>query len=113
MSSKSHQRSIQSTSRVLLVGGPRPPGNIEAYKRRFGPDVRHVCTHVQHPSADHVIREIERFRPTLVVCARGLTRTNHGKTLHAYCRRHGISYRADRGFPNPERLCVELSRRRR
>ncbi len=91
--------------KVILVGGDPRPNAILKIKLSLGlDDAIHCPTRKSDASAWRFASKLSLPRLALVVCARGLTRSQHGADLHALCRKLGIPLLNCRHLPHPNAL---------
>ncbi len=95
--------------KVLLVGGDPRPHAIEKIASSLGLDQAiHCPTRKSDPSAWRFLSKLRTPRLALVVCARGLTRTQHGVDLHELCRELGLPLLNCNHLPHPNALVAAI-----
>ncbi len=96
--------------KVLLVGGDPRPHTIEKLESSLGLDQAiHCPTRKSDPSAWRFSSKLHTPRLALVVCARGLTRTQHGADLHDLCRELGLPLLNCSRLPHPNALVAAVA----
>jgi hypothetical protein len=90
---------------VLLVGGDPHAPAVDRLKRELKlAAVVHRPTRKSDPSAWRFASALQAYGYGLVVCARGLTRTQHGRDLHETCRELGLPLLNCNHIPHPNTL---------
>lgn len=95
--------------KVLLVGGDPRPNAIERIKTALRLEAAIHCP--TRKSDASVWRFAARLRTpglALVVCARGLTRTQHGSDLHDRCRELKLPLLNCNHLPHPNTLVAGI-----
>ena len=99
--------------KMILVGGDPRPNAIEKLKSSLGLDEAiHCPTRKSDASAWRFSSKLRTPRLALVVCVRGLTRTQHGRDLHAMCRRLGLPLLNCSHLPHPNALVAAVAKAR-
>ena len=95
---------------ILLVGGERRPEAINRLKSALGlRDGVHCATRRVDPSTHCFASALRNPELVLVVCIRGLCRTQHGKDLRAMCRQAGLPWLDTTRIPHPRQLLATLA----
>ena len=98
------RRALVGTT-VLLIGGDPRPLAIERLEQGLElAAVVHRPTRKSDPSAWRFASALQAQAYGLVVCARGLTRTQHGRDLHEICRDLGLPLLNCNHIPHPNAL---------
>jgi hypothetical protein len=91
--------------KVLLVGGDPRPDCIQRIQTSLRlEEAIHCPTRKRDASAWSFASKLCTPRLVLVVCARGLTRTQHGSHLHDQCRRLNVPLLDCYHLPHPNAL---------
>ncbi len=99
--------------KMILVGGDPRPNAIEKIESILGLDEAiHCPTRKSDASARRFASKLRTPRLALVVCARGLTRTQHGADLHALCRELGLPLLNCNHLPHPNALVAAVAKAR-
>lgn len=99
--------------KMILVGGDPRPNAIEKLESILGLDEAiHCPTRKSDASAWRFASKLRTPRLALVVCARGLTRTQHGTDLHALCRELGLPLLNCNHLPHPNALVAAVAKAR-
>lgn len=99
--------------KILLVGGDPRPNAIEKIQSCLGlTEAIHCPTRKTDASAWRFLPKLHTARLALVVCARGLTRTQHGADLHALCRDLGVPLLNCNHIPHPNALVAAIAKAR-
>lgn len=99
--------------KVLLVGGDPRPTAIEKIESSLELDEAiHCPTRKSDASAWRFSSKLRTPRLALVVCARGLTRTQHGADLHELCRELGLPLLNCNHLPHPNALVAAIAKAR-
>lgn len=94
---------------VAVIGGDPRPGQIRRIESQLGfKEVVHCTTNRRDASSRRFAHVIHRSDIALVICARGLTRTQHGLDLHALCRRMGIPLLNCNHIPHPNSVLAGI-----
>lgn len=95
---------------VLLVGGERRHEALERLRSTLGlRNVVHCATRRVDPSARRFASALCNPALVLVVCIRGLCRTQHGKDVRAMCRQRGLPWLDTSRIPHPRQLLATLA----
>ena len=95
---------------VLLVGGERRHEAIDRLRSALGlREVVHCATRRVDPSAHCLSSALRNPKLVLVVCIRGLCRTQHGKDVRALCRDAGLPWIDTLRIPHPRLLLAALA----
>lgn len=98
---------------IVLVGGDPRPNATEKIRSSLGLDeVIHCPTRKTDASAWRFLPKLRAARLALVVCARGLTRTQHGADLHTLCRELGVPLLNCNHIPHPNALVAAIAKAR-
>lgn len=105
------QNALRGT-RVLVVGGDPRAKAILKLKLELGISEVVHCPTRPSDASDRCFRHA-LFHPelVLVICCRGLTRTNHGDRLHRVCRQLGLPWLDCDKIPHANQLLHLLSDR--
>lgn len=96
---------------VLLVGGERRHEGIDRLTSALGlRRAIHCATRRVDPSAHCFAAGLGNPELVLVVCIRGLCRTQHGKDLRAMCRQAALPLLDTSRIPHPRQLLATLAR---
>lgn len=99
--------------KMILVGGDPRPNAIEKLESSLGLDEAiHCPTRKSDASAWRFSSKLRTPRLALVVCVRGLTRTQHGRDLHAMCRKLGLPLLNCNHLPHPNALVAAVAKAR-
>lgn len=99
--------------KIVLVGGDPRPHSITRLESDLGlAAVIHCPTRKSDASAWRFLPKLRTDRLVLVVCARGLTRTQHGSELHALCRELGLPLLNCNHIPHPNALVAAIAKAR-
>ena len=94
---------------LTIVGGDARRESLARLKRDFALDrVVHCPTNRTDPSSRSFDRALRDPGVVLVVWVLGLSRTNHGKQLHALCRNLGIPWVDTFRIPHPHSLEAQV-----
>jgi len=106
-------RAALKGTRMLIVGGDPSPKTIQRLKSSLSlRQVIHCPTRKSDASARRFQFRLHDQYIALVVCARGLTRTEHGKTLHALCRGLEVPLLNCYHIPHPNNLVASIAKAR-
>lgn len=98
---------------LLLVGGDSRPNAIENLESKLGlEEAIHCPTRKSDASARRFVSKLYTPRLALVVCARGLTRSQHGSDLHDWCRELKIPLLNCNHLPHPDALIAAIVKAR-
>lgn len=98
---------------IVLVGGDPRPNAIEKIRVSLGLDEAiHCPTRKTDASAWRFLPKLRTTGLALVVCARGLTRTQHGADLHVLCRELGVPLLNCNHIPHPNALVAATAKAR-
>ncbi|MBX3388626.1 MAG: hypothetical protein KF691_04140 [Phycisphaeraceae bacterium] len=99
--------------KIVLVGGDPRPMLIENIQANLGlQKAVHCPTRKTDASSWRFLPKLHISGLALVVCARGLTRTQHGVDLHALCRESRIPLLDCHRLPHPNALVAAIVRAR-
>lgn len=99
--------------KILLVGGDPRPNAIQKIETSLGLDEAiHCPTRKTDASAWRFLPKLRTTGLVLVVCARGLTRTQHGADLHVLCRNLGVPLLNCNHLPHPNALVAGIANAR-
>lgn len=88
--------------KCVLVGGDPRPKAVKRLESVLGfSEVIHCATRKGDASASRFVTKLRTARLVLVICARGLTRTQHGADLHVLCRKFGVPLLDFNHIPHP------------
>ena len=91
--------------RMLLVGGDPRPDCIQRIQTSLRlEEAIHCPTRKADASAWRFAPKLHTPRLALVICARGLTRTQHGNDLHDLCRRLDLPLLDCYHLPHPNAI---------
>jgi len=97
---------------VLVVGGDPRADHIDRLRIQLGlGEVIHCPTRKSDPTAACFRAALGDRRLVLVICARGLCRTQHGRSLHDLCRRLGLPLLDCNRIPHPNAVIGTLLER--
>lgn len=106
-------RSALTGLMILLVGGDPRPNAIEKIHSNLGLDEAiHCPTRKTDASAWRFLPKLHTPGLALVVCARGLTRSQHGADLHTLCRELGVPLLNCNHIPHPNALVAAIVKAR-
>lgn len=95
--------------KLLLVGGDPRPNAVENIERILRlEEAIHCPTRKSDASGWRFASKLRTPRLALVVCARGLTRTQHGSDLHDWCRELEIPLLNCNHLPHPNALIAAI-----
>lgn len=95
--------------KLLLVGGDPRPNAIKNIESKLGlEEAIHCPTRKSDASAWRFVSKLRTPRLALVVCARGLTRTQHGSDLHDWCRELEVPLLNCNHLPHPNALVAAI-----
>lgn len=95
---------------VLLVGGERRHEAIDRLRSALGlREAVHCATRRVDPSAHCFSSALRNPGLVLVVCIRGLCRTQHGRDVRALCRHAGLPWIDTSRIPHPRQLLSTLA----
>lgn len=95
---------------VLLVGGERRHQAIDRLSYALGlREAVHCATRRVDPSAHCFSSALRNPELVLVVCIRGLCRTQHGKDVRELCRYAGLPWIDTSRIPHPRQLLAALA----
>lgn len=98
---------------VLVVGGEPRFQVIDRLKQELGlATVIHAPTRKNDPSSRRFASKLYEPSLAFVVCARGLSRTQHGRDLHDKCRELGLPLVNCGHLPHPNALMALIESRR-
>jgi len=108
---EAHQiRSSLAGTRVLVVGGDPCPKTIQRIESCLRLDrAIHCPTRKSDASSRRFQSRLHDPRLALVVCARGLTRTQHGADLHALCRDLQLPLLNCNHIPHPNAIVAAVA----
>jgi len=94
---------------LLLAGGNLRPHAVRNIRARFNLPLA-ICCPTQKSAASPRSFESKLYTPrlALVVCARGLTRTQHGRVLREMCRKLGLALLDSNHNPHPNVLIAAV-----
>lgn len=96
--------------KLLLVGGDPRPNAVDNIETKLGlEEAIHCPTRKSDASAWRFASKLYTPRLALVVCARGLTRTQHGSDLHEWCRQLEIPLLNCNHLPHPNALIAAIA----
>lgn len=99
--------------KIVLVGGDPRPNAIEKIQVSLGLDEAiHCPTRKTDASAWRFLPRLRTTGLALVVCARGLTRTQHGADLHSLCRELSLPLLNCNHIPHPNALVAAIAKAR-
>jgi hypothetical protein len=100
---------VLNGQKIVIVGGDRREPALIRLRDAFAfEEVIHCCTRKVDASPRAFQSSLQLPDILLVVCARGLLRTHHGKQLHQMCRRLGIPFVDTFHFPHPNALLARI-----
>lgn len=104
-------RTTLKGTRVLIVGGDSCHKTIQRLESLLKlKQAIHCPTRKSDASARRFQYRLHDRHLALVVCARGLTRTQHGSTLHALCRNLKVPLLNCYHIPHPNRLVASIAK---
>lgn len=106
-------RRALASVKVLLIGGDPRPDTIAKLKSSLDlSELIHCPTRRSDPSSRSFEYKLYTSDIALVVCARGLTRTQHGATLHRICREQKLPLLNCNHIPNVHSLVSGIAKAR-
>lgn len=95
---------------ILVVGGDHRPQATKRLEAQLHlRSAQHCPTRRSDPTAACYQRALREPDLVLVVCVRGLCRTQHGKDLHDHCRWLDLPLLDQGRIPHPNQLVASLA----